>query len=77
MCLVNIYSYKHLKSETNANHKERVDETANLFECTECKFKAELVSDIFAHIEFCHAENFNDGHEIKEEQYIEVHVIPV
>ena len=37
------------------------DATYNLFECKECEFKVEFVSDFYAHIEFGHEEDFDDG----------------
>ena len=66
-CSVKLCQYQHSKSESNRScskkktDEEKAEETASLFECQICDFKAECYSDFYDHIEFSHEEDGDDG----------------
>ena len=72
-CSVPLCQYQHPETESNPTcsktktDKEKAEETANLFECTECDFKATSYCDFYAHIEFTHEEDNDDVHENEEQ----------
>ena len=72
-CSVSLCQYQHSKSESSQTcsdkktDKEKAEETANLFECTECDFKASSYCDFYAHIEFTHEEDNDDVNENQEQ----------